>query len=324
MKMSLGNIYNKIVCISPYLEVLVRRFYWNNVETFAKFKPKFSNSQTTISVFCEFERILEALENLGVKKGSLLIVHSSYDALERTGLSPDEIIDALLELIGCDGTLAMPVIRRYKEQPKKGKEYITCNMDTIKCTYNVQRSRVVTGFLPYYMMLRKNCVISRHPLNPMAAIGPLAELMMKNNIEGEKPSPHGSNSSWKFCLDNKAIVIGLGVDLGHYLTITHVAEEAYSDWPIMDWYRERKFTIVDHDYTRDIVVRERKPKWGTMFFAERNLKKRLLKKGILRVCTVGNIDVSAVDSQEYISYLRSINDKGFPYIVPKKYLKKDV
>ena len=61
-----------------------------------------------------------------------------------------------------------------------------------------------------------------------------------------------------------------------------------------------------------------------MFFAERNLKKRLLKKGILRVCTVGNIDVSAVDSQEYISYLRSINDKGFPYIVPKKYLKKDV
>jgi aminoglycoside 3-N-acetyltransferase len=259
---------------------------------------------------------------MGVKQGDLLVIHSSYDALACTGLSPDRIIDVLLELIGKDGTLAMPVIRKYKEQPKKGKEYLLYNMDNIECTYNVQKSLIVTGFLPYYLMSRNDSVTSMHPLNPMTAIGPLANDMMKKNLEGDKPSPHGPNSSWKYCLDHNAVVVGLGIDLAHYLTITHVAEEAFPDWPVneREWYRERKFRVINRNIEQTITVKERKPKWGTMHYAEKNLKKMILKKNILHIENISGIEVSLLDSQEYIGFLRSINKKGFPYVIPEKYL----
>jgi aminoglycoside 3-N-acetyltransferase len=271
--MNINYIYNKIACISPNIEVLLRLIYWNNVNILSRFKPRFHSRQKEAVIPVDFKRIKEVLKKGGVKNGSLLIVHSSYDSLKCTGLSPDEIIDALLELIGEEGTLAMPVIRRYKEQPRKGKEYITYNTDTIVCTYNVQKTPVVTGIIPYYLMLREDSVTSRHPLSTMTAIGPLARAMMEHNLDGDKPSSHGPNSSWKYCLDHNSLVIGLGIDLVHSLSIMHVAEESFSDWPVKDWYRERQFKIQDKDFKTDIAVKERKPKWGTLYFAEKNLKK---------------------------------------------------
>jgi aminoglycoside 3-N-acetyltransferase len=304
------------------MEVLLRQLYWNNVDTFAHFRPKFRSKKSTKKNIgsCNILQLTATLTKMGVVKGSLLIVHSSYASLESTGLSPNELINELLNLIGEDGTLAMPVIRKYKEEPKRGKEYLTYNMDNIECVYNVQKSPVITGLLPYCLMKRKDSVTSRHPLNPMTAVGPLAREMMQNNSEGEKPSPHGPNSAWKFAFDHNALVVGLGIDLAHYVTITHVAEEAFPGWPVRDWYRERKFKIVDKDFETNIIVKERKPQWGTLYYADRNLKKRILKENILHTEKIHGIDISLLESRTYINYLRSINQKGFPYIIPRKYL----
>ena len=59
----------------------------------------------------------------------------------------------------------------------------------------------------------------------MAALGPLAEQIIKNNLDGYEPLPCGVNSSWKFCADNNAKILALGVDMAHSLTMIHVAEE---------------------------------------------------------------------------------------------------
>jgi aminoglycoside 3-N-acetyltransferase len=185
----------------------------------------------------------------------------------------------------------------------------------------VQKTPINTGIIPYYLMTREDSAISQHPLSTLAAIGPLAKSMMEHNLEGDKPSSHGPNSSWKFCLDHNALIIGLGIDLVHYLTIMHVVEEAFPGWPVKDWYRERKFKIIDKDFERDIIVKERWPKWGTLFFAEKNLKKLLLKENILQVDMVGSIGVSLMDAKAYVLYAKSNNvRKGFPYVINKKYM----
>jgi aminoglycoside 3-N-acetyltransferase len=324
--MNIESIYNKIACISPHIEVLLRQIYWNNVDILSKFrlKSKKKDDKKAALIPTDFNQIIEVLKSFGVKKGSLIIVHSSYDSLESTGLSPDEIIDALLELIGKEGTLAMPVIRLYKQCYKKGKEYITFNTDNIICKYNVQKTMVVTGLLPYSLMRRKDSETSRHPLNPLTAVGPLAKSMMEHELEGDKPSPHGPDSSWKYCLDHNALVIGLGIDLSHYCTIGHVVEETTPNWPIKDWYRNRNFEIIDHEFRKNIVVKERKPKWGTLYLAEQNLKKRLIKDNILHSQKLNTIDISYVDAQIHNKYLRSIITSSFPYVIPKKYLKNNI
>lgn len=136
--MKLSLIYNKIALMSPYCEVFLRHLYWRNIDRLRKFNP---NKRTKVikeaqSDYVDFEYVLEWLKSKGVSKGSLLIVHSSYDGLSCTGLSPELIVDKLLDLVGDTGTLCMPVIRKFKGEPKPD-QLLTTNTDDLVCKYDV-------------------------------------------------------------------------------------------------------------------------------------------------------------------------------------------
>ena len=317
MKTIIVFLYSKIVLLSPHIEVFFRKLYWKHVRKLRKYRPATHvTAKAKENKKANFEDVISFLKEKGVKEGMLLVVHSSYEALECTGLTPEEIIDALLKLVGPTGTLAMPAIRRYKGEPSV-ENILSFNMDDLVCVYNVKKTLITSGLLPYYLLKRSDSEVSRHPLNPMVAVGPLAKEMMKHNLDGETPSPHGQNSSWKFCLDHDAIVVGLGVDLGHYNTMIHVAEEAFGDWRWDDnsWYRLRQFDVVDEDMRRRVVVRERRPEWGMLRIAEKKLARDLLKHGVMEKKMKGGILICFEKSGELISFLRSRNKNGYPYYV---------
>ena len=146
--MIIGSLYNKLALLSPRIEILLRQIYWKNVEILQRFNPFSAPSSVLHSQkSCDFEDVIRCLKDMGVKEGSLLIVHSSFDALASTGLNQNEIIDKLLELVGKEGTLAMPVIRHYKEEPPV-TQLLKTNYEKLVCTYNVKRTLVSSGFLP--------------------------------------------------------------------------------------------------------------------------------------------------------------------------------
>ena len=309
--MSISSIYNYIVGIHPKIEVFFRKLYWTNIKKTVALRPR-SRNQNLRSV--DFDKIIENLRSRGIGSDSIIIVHSSYDILEGSGLTPEEINSKLIELVGTNGTLVMPVIRRYKEEGKL-LDYLTTNLDDTICTYNVKRSQIVSGLLPYMLMQRPDSSISQFPLNPVVAIGKHAKKMMEKNLEGENPSPHGPNSSWKYCLDNKAVVIGLGVEMPHFLTISHVNEECSETWPIKNWFRKRKFEIIDGNIKIYKEVLERKPIWGAIYLAEKNYKKDLLKNGILKIEKVEGLNISIVQSQHLAPFLKKRTSKAYPYCI---------
>ena len=313
--MSVEKIYSIVTRISPHLEVFLRRIYWRNIKTLKRFKPKNNNTNNKKKIKSDFFNIINYLKKQGVIEGSLMIIHSSYDSLGGTNLSPKEIIDNLLTLVGEDGTIAMPVIRKYKGEPKE-EDILQTNIDNLNCKYDVKKSMVISGMLPYALMNHTNSVTSRFPLNPLTAVGKLAKDMMKKNLDGENPSPHGHNSSWKFCLDNNAIILGLGIDLAHHLTILHVIEEAFNDWPIekKEWFRLRSFDIKDGDFQETKVVSERRPHFGMIYLAEKKLKRDLLKRKILTEEIIDNIRVSLVHSRELVAFLK-MQKKTYPYYI---------
>ena len=313
------KIYNSLAFLSPRIEVKLRQLYWKNNARLSQYNPNKHNASVNEeagnNVSVDFNLILEQLKQWGVKEGSLLVVHSSYDNLKCTGLSPVDIIKKLRELIGETGTLAMPVIRSYKEEPS-AIERMKDTYRPPKCVYNVRRTPVSSGLLPTFLMRTPGAQVSLHPLNPMCAVGPLAEEMMKGNIDGRNPSPHGPSSAWKFCLDHDAIIVGLGTDLRHHNTMTHVAEEAFGDWYWSDeeWFNLRDFTIERNgEDPIELTVRERKPLWGMLHQAEMNRYRDFLNNEIIKTKTFGNILVELEYSQKLISYLRSKNKKGYPY-----------
>lgn len=305
------GLKNKILALSPFIEIIVRNIYWRHKSIFSRLNSKRLNSSKLNS----FEKIIFQLHQFGLQKGDILMVHSSYEQLENTGKSPKNIIDDLINLIGDEGTLVMNSSRIYPEEKIK-QDYINAEYHNEIVTYDVYKSKVWTGVLPFFMLRDKRSRISKFPINPVVAIGKHAAKMIEKNISEEYDYPCGINSSWKFCVDNNALIIGLGVDLTHNLTIMHVAEDIMGDnWPIKNWYRNRKFRIIDSktNFDKIINVKERNPKWGALHFAERTFCKDLLNEGILKTVTIDGVIVEAIRANELICFLNSKNKAGYPY-----------
>lgn len=318
MKKLLVSLYNFLSNMSPWVEVTMRHIYWHNQKLFKKYNPNKASethAEATNLKYVDFEKVIEWLKGKGVGDGSLLLVHSSYDELECTGLSPEQIVDRLLALVGPTGTLCMPVIRRFKEDHK----HENVNYDSLVCTYNVKKTMVTSGMIPWTLMHRPDAVISHHPLNPMCAVGSLAKEMMAHNLEGEYPPPHGPNSSWKYCVDHGAVVCWLGTEAVHHNTISHVAEEAYPNWRWnnQEWYRKRKFNIIDEN--KNVLyqeVYERKPEWGELRLAEKNEEKILTRKRLIQTENIdGLVRVGYMNVKPYMQFRLSEKryKKGRPY-----------
>ncbi len=311
----ISSVYNGIINLSPTSEVLMRMLYWKNVERLKQFSPNKSNRiERTDPV--SFDDILIFLSKCGVKRGSLVVLHSSFDNLKPIDVGREELINNLLNYICSEGTLAAPVIRRYKETASlTTTDLLNDKVADYCCEYDVQKTKITSGVLAFTLMHHEGSKTSRHPLNPLTAVGPLAEAMMEHNLDGEAPSPHGPNSCWKFCADHDAFIVHLGVYFGHHMTMQHVVTECNPNWDIPNFYLKRKFIIRDGDYSEEKIISERRLKW-TMYIPEMNNYKDMLKDGVAMVTNIKGIPVSVVRAQDLISYYQSHRKGLYPYLFP--------
>jgi aminoglycoside 3-N-acetyltransferase len=313
------GIKNRIFGISPYIELLLRYIYWKNIGLFSRITK--SKKKRKDSGFFDFAKIITYLKDIGISSGDLLLVHSSYGDLKCTQKKPIEIIHELKKLVGENGTIAMPAIRQYEGEPNL-KNYLHADMSETICTYDIHNTKVVTGVLPATMVQMPEAAVSRFPINTLVSIGPLAKPMMENNLSGDFPTACGINSSWKFCLDNSAYVIGLGTDLTGCITMIHLAEDMLDDkWPVKNWYRKRIFKIIDKDFETLKIVKERQPKWGAIHWAGRTLCKDLINNKIILSHNIDGILVEVLKSKDLIDFLNTKNSKGYPYYCVKKHLQ---
>ncbi len=305
---------------SYHIEMIIRRLYRNSF--ISSIIPKVKNKKHGVHHPFDFKHIVTHLKSIGIKKGDILIVHSAYRPLKASGLKPDEIIDQLLDLIGPNGTLVMPVIRGYPESPPEHLALKT-DISNIIFEYNVKKSKVWTGILPITLKNRKGSVTSRFPLNTVTAIGHHASDMIKNELNVDYSTPNGINSAWKYCTDRNAVVISLGTDLTHSLTMIHTAEDVDpGNWPVKNWYREVKFNIVDDHTQVSTTVLERHPKWGMLHFGERKLSKDLIRANIITSVEIEGLLVESLRSKNLFDYLNAKNSNGYPYFWLRKHIKK--
>lgn len=319
----MSDLKHRILGLSPQFEVMIRKAYWTNpslhaaaqrVDALLRRTKRVDTAES--STVANFDNVLSTLEQFGVVPGGILVVHSSMGQLKKTGLSAATIIDRLMEFNGSTGTLAMPAIPRYDDEPT-GIARITTDISTKVLTYDVKRTMPWTGALPLKLMVRRGSIRSLHPLNSMVAMGANAAEMMEANLDGDRPLPCGKSSSWNYCLENGAKIVFLGVDVAHSITMIHVAEDCYLEsWPVANWYRDRVFRVISDKFDKVVTVRERHPRWA-MHYAERTLARDLLRLGIQKHTTVDGIDVSVIDAQELLVFLNSRKASGYPYYLWK-------
>jgi len=310
-----------ILGASPWVEVLVKTLYWrsslvNNIlAQRARRRPSPVAVPTSSPALFSFDQITAQLKELGVREDGIMIVHASGLALKPTGLAPAQICVQLLDFLGPEGTLAMPAIPLYREEPT-GPERLTDTICSKRLSYDVRKTPPWTGALPKALMGVAGAVRSRHPLNSMVAVGRHAVSMMEANIDGDRPMACGPGSSWKYCADHNATIVCLGVDTSHSLTMIHVAEDSWADqWPIANWYRDRMFHVKDGEFETNLTVRERRPHWA-INYGERTLQKDLIAHGILKVAYVGGLRIEVCESAMLVEFLNSRKSSGYPYWLP--------
>lgn len=115
------------------------------------------------------EKLLSDLSSLGIKEGDTLFVHSSLKGLQSEGLTPIEVIEALLASIGESGTLLMPAFT-----------YQNVTWDNPFFSYSSTPSCV--GVIPETFRKYPNVLRSLNPVHSVCARGSLAKELLSEHL----------------------------------------------------------------------------------------------------------------------------------------------
>ena len=154
-------------------------------------------------------QIIKQLKKLGLSKGDNLIIHSALSSIGKVKDGADTVIDAILEVIGCEGNLMVPAF------------------GSGGGIFNPTTSNTKLGIIPATVIKRKQALRSRHPLASVAVIGPKAKWL----IDGHEnvTVAHGRNSPYmKLCeMGGKILLLGVDQDRNTFLhTVEELAESA--------------------------------------------------------------------------------------------------
>lgn len=302
-----SGFINIVLAKFPLFEVVLKFIYWQLTPLIPhrivlRLKRLRSSSviKTPIDLI-NLQDLSDFLKNIGIDNGESIVVHSSYDSLKFMNVLPRDVVKMLCNLVGNRGNLMMPVNRIF-------------NPNISPLEFNVNKNKIWSGALPYALFLDKNSVKSKIPINSVVIWGIDAESFVSDELKNDYETPCGITSPWYKLYEKNGLVLGLGVDLVHNLTMTHLVEDTWiTDWPSKNWYNDVKYRIIDGDSTRDIVIKQRKEHIGKYFYTESRLAYDLEKNGILRAYNFNGINIQVLESVELVSFLKGKRHRLYPF-----------
>lgn len=167
------------------------------------------------------EDLVNDFKSIGIKQGDILFVHSSLSKIGFVEGGPHTVIDALLEVLTKEGTLAIPTYTM------KGSMFNTC-IDK-KYLFNLNKPTNL-GAIPSELLKMKGIYRSIHPTHSVSAIGKYAEYITKDHHIGEKT--FGKNSPWGKVIKLKGKFLGIGISLGPTTQYHYIEDIMENDFPI--------------------------------------------------------------------------------------------
>ena len=204
--------------------------------------------------------IVNDLRTLGVGPGMTIMVHSSLSALGRVEGGAETLIEALIEAVGSEGTVAMPAM------PGGGVFDPETSPSTVGAVTNVFRT------WPGVMR-------SFHPSHSACAIGPRAQYLLEDTLD--HPTAIGAESPWgRLSRLPEAHVLLLGVDQDRN-TLLHHPEELV---------RAPYLSTIERDYrAEDGSVQTKTLEWFPGPHRDFiGLEPIIMASGAMRVGKVGN------------------------------------
>ena len=243
-------------------------------------------------------QLREAFCGAGLVSGDLVLVHSSLRKLGPVEGGADTVIDALLEVVGGEGTVAVPTHTWAvvgKGSPVYDQELTPSNV----------------GVLTNVFRARQGAVRGLHPTHSVAAIGARAEEFVAGQEKDQSPcpaaGPYGRLCDW----GGKVLIIGAELDC---CTLFHGCEE----WSGMPWAVSKEpvqLCIITKD-GREIAV-EVHHHYVNTWDQYPNLEPHLVEAGIMRVTQIGQCALRLLDAKAAADWLVAELQRDASIILPE-------
>lgn len=136
------------------------------------------------------KQLIHDFTQLGLKNGDAVLVHSALSAIGRVEDGADGVIDALLEVLGNEGTLLMPALSSGIFDPAESPSKVGIITETFR-----RRQGVLRSF---------------HPSHSVTAFGRLAEELTREHLNC--PTACGEGTPYAKLMDAGGKILLLGVD----------------------------------------------------------------------------------------------------------------
>ena len=256
------------------------------------------------------EEIITLMKSLGLKKGSNLFIHASFDEFYNYKGTINEFIDAILAEIGTEGTLAMPA---YPFLRKPDSIFDLKNTPTAA-------GMIAETFRNYPGVKRS---INKHSV---CALGPMSDYLLDEHQFSEtcwdEKSPY-----YKLSKIN-ASVFAFG--LGKYFvgTIMHCADSVLKDEiPYFSLFFQKKAVIQIRLADKSIYKQEYYTASDdfSYYFTNRHHSKiisRYFDKSKYKRTKISNLTVNMYDANYFINRAIELGRKGIVVYLKPKPLKK--
>lgn len=247
--------------------------------------------------------IVNVMQKLGMKKGDLVCIHSSMKEFYNYNGTTNELIEAILDAIGSEGTLMMPAFPRKDLIRHPG--YI----------FDLKNDPTGAGFLAESFRQYPGVKRSINVQHSVCAIGRLADKL----VAGHEYSQDcwDANSPWQFLCRNNGLVFNLGMPSWYIGTFEHCVESILrKDCPyFMQFFtKKEEWRYYAHNgsvksytnYTSEIDRRTKEKKVQRYFSAEEYKKAKL-----------SNLTISVYQAGPCLNKMLDLGRRGITiYYVP--------
>lgn len=185
-----------------------------------------------------FDILIKDLINLGVKKGDVLVVHSSLKSMGKVDGGANTVIDGLIEVVGKEGTILFPALT-----------YSPC-YSTLK--FDVKNTPSCVGYISEVFRNRPDIIRSFHPTHSVCAFGKFAKEITKDHFIDD--TPVGENSPYQKLIHygGKILMLGCGLNPN---TFMHGVEEIANAPYCLGEYWEYEMTDYDGNVIKKKIKR---------------------------------------------------------------------
>ncbi len=121
----------------------------------------------------EKQQLIDDFKKIGITKGDHVAVALSFKSMGHIKGGPEGFLDALLKVIGPEGTLMVNAFTNYFPLSKIDCDYV----------FDFASTKPLTGLVPTRFLKLKGMVRSKHPIVSVAAVGKYAKYLTDDHNE---------------------------------------------------------------------------------------------------------------------------------------------